>query len=79
MGCFSSPTQSTLMPTPQLYRQLQIQLSRWITPKDKGNNNFFMSSLNMIHELKALSLELTCGDFHQRPLTLYGDRRSQVL
>ncbi len=35
MGCSSSPTQSSPMPTPHLYRQLLEQLRQWINPKDQ--------------------------------------------
>jgi hypothetical protein len=35
MRRLSSPTQSSLMPTPHLYRQLLEQLRQWIEPQDQ--------------------------------------------
>lgn len=35
MGCSSSPTKASPMPSPLLHRQLHTQLSQWITPTDK--------------------------------------------
>jgi hypothetical protein len=48
MRCLSSSTSSNLMSTPQLYRQLQTQLSQWITPKDKRHLIVFSENIAAI-------------------------------
>jgi hypothetical protein len=64
MRCLSSSTSNKLMSTPQLYGQLQTQLSQWITPKDKQHLTVFCENVAAIlqsesgclsHWLKYLS------------------------
>jgi hypothetical protein len=64
MGCLSSSTSGKPMFTPQLYSQLQTQLSQWITPKDKRHLTVFCENVAAIlqsesgclsHWLKYLS------------------------
>jgi hypothetical protein len=64
MRCLSSSTSNKLMSTPQLYGQLQTQLSQWITPKDKRHLTVFCENVAAIlqsesgclsHWLKYLS------------------------
>jgi Transposase DDE domain len=64
MRCLSSSTSGKLMFTPQLYGQLQTQLSQWITPKDKRHLTVFCENVAAIlqsesgclsHWLKYLS------------------------
>jgi len=48
MGCLSSSTLGKPMFTPQLYGQLQTQLSQWITPKDKRHLTVFCENVAAI-------------------------------
>jgi hypothetical protein len=48
MRCLSSSTPSKPMFTPQLYSQLQTQLSQWITPKDKRHLIVFCENVAAI-------------------------------
>ncbi len=44
------------MSTPQLYRQLQTQLSQWITPKDKRHLTVFAENIAAILQAQSGSL-----------------------
>lgn len=48
MRCLSSTTKNNLMSTPLLYRQLETQLSQWITPKDKRHLEGFAENIAAI-------------------------------
>jgi hypothetical protein len=48
MRCLSSSTSGNHMSTPQLYRQLQTQLSQWIAPKDKRHLTVFSENIAAI-------------------------------
>jgi hypothetical protein len=48
MRCLSSSTPSKPMFTPQLYSQLQTQLSQWITPEDKRHLIVFCKNVAAI-------------------------------
>ena len=67
MGCSSFQTKSHTMSVPPLYRQLQAQLSQWITPKDQRHlqvllrsSSYFASSKRLSEPLVALSEPSQC-------------------
>jgi hypothetical protein len=53
MGCLSSPTHRKTMSTPLLYRQLETQLSQWITPKDKRHLLGFAENIAAILQAQS--------------------------
>jgi Transposase DDE domain len=53
MGCLSSSTSSNPMSAPLLYRQLQTQLSQWITPKDKRHLTVFAENIAAILQAQS--------------------------
>jgi hypothetical protein len=56
MGCLSSPTHLKTMSTPLLYRQLETQLSQWITPKDKRHLLGFSENIAAILQAQSSCL-----------------------
>ena len=56
MGCSSSPTQSSPMPTPHLYRQLLEQLRQWIEPKEQRHLQGFAEVVAAILQSESACL-----------------------
>ncbi len=56
MGRLSSPTPSSPMPTPHLYRQLLEQLRQWINPKDQRHLQGFAEVIAAILQSQSACL-----------------------
>ena len=56
MGCSSFQTKSHTMSAPPLYRQLQAQLSQWITPKDQRHLQVFSENVAAILQAQSACL-----------------------
>ena len=56
MGCSSFQTKSHTMSVPPLYRQLQAQLSQWITPKDQRHLQVFAENVAAILQAQSACL-----------------------
>ena len=56
MGCSSFQTKSHTMPVPLLHRQLQTQLSQWITPKDQRHFQVFSENVAAILQAQSACL-----------------------
>jgi hypothetical protein len=73
MRCLSSSTSNKLMSTPQLYGQLQTQLSQWIAPKDKRHLTVFCENVAAI-----LQSESGCLSYWLKYLSRCSKARSQM-